>query len=154
MTRFQIIAIALCMVINMLDGFDVLVIAFTAPSISAEWGLSPTAVGLLLSSGLLGMVFGSLLLGPLADQIGRRQLIMLCLCVISVGMLLSGFSESTTHLTTMRFFTGLGIGGILPGLNTIVAEYSSLRWRSLCVSLLQTGYPIGVQPMHCRGSMI
>ena len=51
MSRFQVTAILLCTMINMMDGFDVLVIAFTAPSIAADWGLSATVVGLLLSSG-------------------------------------------------------------------------------------------------------
>jgi benzoate transport len=143
MTRFQVVAIMVCMVINMMDGFDVLVIAFTAPSISAEWGLSSTSVGVLLSSGLLGMVIGSLVLGPMADRYGRRILILTSLVVITVGMLLSALSQDLNQLAAMRFITGLGIGGILPGLNTIVAEYSSLRWRSFWVSFLQTGYPIG-----------
>lgn len=143
MSRFQVVAIMLCMIINMMDGFDVLVIAFTAPSIAAEWGLTPSAVGLLLSSGLTGMVIGALLIGPLGDRIGRRRLILICLVVITVGMLLSGFCQSAPQLVAMRLLTGLGIGGILPGLNTIVAEYSSLRWRSFSVSLMQAGYPVG-----------
>jgi len=143
MSGFQVAAILLCTMINMMDGFDVLVIAFTAPSIAAEWGLSATVLGLLLSSGPLGMAIGSLVLGPLADRHGRRNLILICLVVITAGMLLSGFSQNASQLTAMRVLTGLGIGGILPGLNTIVAEYSSLRWRSFWVSLLQTGYPIG-----------
>ncbi len=143
MGRFQVTAILLCTMINMMDGFDVLVIAFTAPSIAAEWGLSATVLGMLLSSGPLGMAIGSLVLGPLADRHGRRNLILICLFVITVGMLLSGFSQDASQLTAMRVLTGLGIGGILPGLNTIVAEYSSLRWRSFWVSLLQTGYPVG-----------
>ena len=143
MSHFQVAAIMLCMIINMMDGFDVLVIAFTAPSIAAEWGLSASMVGVLLSSGLLGMVLGSLLLGPWADRIGRRPLILICLLVITIGMLLSGFCQNAQQLIAMRMLTGLGIGGILPGLNTIVAEYSSLRWRSLSVSLMQTGYPVG-----------
>ncbi len=143
MSRFQVVAIMLCMIINMMDGFDVLVIAFTAPSIAAEWGLTPAAVGLLLSSGLTGMVIGALLIGPLGDRIGRRKLILICLLVITVGMLLSGFCQNASQLVAMRLLTGLGIGGILPGLNTIVAEYSSLRWRSFSVSLMQAGYPVG-----------
>jgi len=143
MSHFQVAAILICTFINMMDGFDVLVIAFTAPAIAAEWHLSGTVVGLLLSAGPMGMVIGSLALGPLADRHGRRSMILICLVVITAGMLLSGFSQNANQLTAMRLLTGIGIGGILPGLNTIVAEYSSLRWRSFWVSLLQTGYPIG-----------
>ncbi len=143
MTHFQVRAILLCVMINMMDGFDVLVIAFTASSIAEDWQLSSTTLGLLLSSGLLGMVAGSLVLGPLADRFGRRRMILLCLVIISIGMLWSGFSREVYELAAMRLLTGLGIGGMLPALNTMVSEYSSLRWRSFWVSLLQTGYPIG-----------
>ena len=143
MTRFQGLAITVCMVINMLDGFDVLVVAFTAPSIAADWGLSGTAIGGLLSAGLIGMTFGSLVLGPLADRFGRRSVILTCLVIISVGMMLSALTENMSQLAATRVLTGLGIGGMLPSLNTLVAEYSSLKWRSFAVSFMQAGYPIG-----------
>tara|TARA_R110002110_G_scaffold205066_1_gene416712 strand:- start:111795 stop:113135 length:1341 start_codon:yes stop_codon:yes gene_type:complete len=143
MTRFQVNAIAVCLIINMMDGFDVLVVAFTAPSIAADWGLSSTAIGSLLSAGLVGMTLGSLLIGPLADRFGRRPLVLACLVVISAGMVASAFTQSVNQLLLMRLVTGLGIGGILPSLNTIVSEFSSLRWRSFAVSCLQAGYPIG-----------
>lgn len=143
MSRYQIRAIAVCMLINMLDGFDVLVVAFTAASIAADWDLSATAIGYLLSAGLVGMTIGSLVLGPLADRFGRRPLVLACLVVITVGMLLSAFTQNVGQLTATRLLTGLGIGGMLPSLNTIVAEYSSLRWRSFSVSVLQAGYPVG-----------
>lgn len=143
MTRFQGLAITICMVINMLDGFDVLVVAFTAPSIAADWGLSGTAIGGLLSAGLVGMTIGSLVLGPMADRVGRRSVILTCLVIISVGMLLSALTENVSQLAATRVLTGLGIGGMLPSLNTLVAEYSSLKWRSFAVSFMQSGYPIG-----------
>ncbi len=134
MSRYQLVAITVCMVINMMDGFDVLVVAFTAPSIAADWSLSGTAIGTLLSAGLAGMTVGSLALGPLADRFGRRPLVLCSLAIISLGMLLSAFTQDVNQLALMRLLTGLGIGGILPSLNTIVAEYSSRRWRSSSVS--------------------
>ena len=143
MTRFQITAITLCMAINMLDGFDVLVVAFTAPSIAADWKLSATALGSLLSAGLAGMTVGSLALGPLADRFGRRPMVLAAMMVISVGMVLSAFTSDLKQLFVTRLLTGLGVGAMLPSLNTIVSEYSSLRWRSFAVSVLQAGYPLG-----------
>jgi benzoate transport len=143
MSRYQISAITVCMVINMLDGFDVLVVAFTAPSIAVDWGLSSISIGTLLSAGLVGMTIGSLVLGPLADRFGRRPMVLACLMVISAGMILSAFTQNVDQLTSTRLLTGLGLGGILPAMNSIVAEYSSLKWRSLSVSFLQGGYPVG-----------
>lgn len=143
MSRFQIIAIFICLLINMLDGFDVLVMAFTASSISDEWQLSGKSLGILFSSGLFGMAIGAMFLGPLADKYGRRALIIACLAIITIGMLLSSLTDSLYQLAAMRVFTGTGIGAALASVNIITAEYSSNKRRGLSISLVQIGYPMG-----------
>ncbi|QDJ11741.1 Vanillate transporter (plasmid) [Roseomonas mucosa] len=124
MTPFQTMVVGICIFINLLDGFDVLAMAFTAPAIAKEWGLQPTELGILFSAGLAGMATGSVLLSPLADRYGRRVSILICLALMTVGMLLSAAVQSTTQLLILRFVTGLGIGGILPSINTLIAEYA------------------------------
>ena len=143
MRPVQIIAVAMCVVINMLDGFDVLVMAFTAPEIAREWQLEPQSLGILFSSGLLGMALGSLFIAPLADRVGRRRIILLCLLTISLGMAASAFMNSVASLVSTRIVTGLGIGGMLASITTITAEYSSDARRGFSISLVQSGYPIG-----------
>ncbi len=143
MSRFQLLAIGICIVLNMIDGFDVLVMAFTAASVSAEWALNGAQIGLLLSAGLFGMAAGSLFIAPWADRIGRRPLILLCLVISGTGMLLSAMSQSPVQLALLRGLTGLGIGGILASSNVIASEYASKRWRGLAVSLQSTGYALG-----------
>ncbi|WP_206019504.1 MFS transporter [Pseudomaricurvus alkylphenolicus] len=143
MSPFQVRAIVICLMINMLDGFDVLVMAFTAASVSKEWGLQDSHLGILLSAGLVGMAIGSLVLAPLADKYGRRPLIIVCLLIISVGMFLSALAQNSYQMAILRLITGLGIGGMLASLTVIVSEYSSDRWRSMAISCLQAGYPIG-----------
>lgn len=143
MTRFQVMAVMVCVVMNMLDGFDVLALAFAGPSLSAEWKLSGTQLGFLLSAGLFGMAAGSIFIAPAADKFGRRKLILLCIPTIGVGMILSAFAQNPTQLLVLRVITGLGIGTILPSINVITAEYCSNRWRSAAISLVSSGYPIG-----------
>lgn len=143
MRPVQIVAVAMCVVINMLDGFDVLVMAFTAPVIATEWSLDPQSLGVLFSAGLFGMAAGSLFIAPLADRIGRRNIILLCLVVISLGMLASAFTDSVIELATTRIMTGLGIGGMLASITTITAEYSSQQRQGFAIALVQSGYPIG-----------
>jgi benzoate transport len=143
MTRFQISIVALCIFIAGLDGFDVLVVAFTAPAIAKDWSLNPAALGGLFSAGLAGMGFGALLIAPLGDKLGRRPTVLLCLCILLVGMLTSAFARGLGELAALRFFTGLGIGGILANINVVVAEYASARRRNLCIALMSVGYPIG-----------
>ncbi len=143
MTPFQVMAVAICLVINMVDGFDVLAIAFAAPEIAREWSLPPTELGILFSAGLAGMVLGALFIGPLADRSGRRAMILVCLGIISTGMLTSALARNLAQLVPLRVLTGLGVGGMLASLNTMVAEYSSDHRRQLAISFLQAGYPVG-----------
>ena len=143
MTRFQWTAVAVCIMLIMLDGFDVLVMAFTAASVSAEWKLGGAQLGVLFSAGLFGMAAGSLFLAPWADRYGRQPVILVCLLLISGGMLASAWAGSATELGVLRAITGVGIGGMLASVGVITAEYSSNRWRSTAVALQATGYPIG-----------
>lgn len=143
MTSFQCLAIAICMMLIMLDGFDVLVMAFTASAVAAEWQLNGAQLGVLFSAGLIGMAIGSLFVAPLADRLGRQPVVLLCLVVVSVGMLLSALARSHVELAALRAITGVGIGGMLASVGVITSEFASQKWRSSAIALQATGYPIG-----------
>ncbi len=143
MGRLQIVAVTLCIFLYALDGFDVLSISFAAPGIAKEWAIDRAALGIVLSMELLGMIAGSLMLGDIADRIGRRPLILLCLILMTTGMALAATAVSIVALSSYRFFTGLGIGGMLATTNAMVAEYSNKKHRSLAVTLMAAGYPLG-----------
>jgi benzoate transport len=143
MGRLQIAAIILCVLLNALDGFDVLAISFASPGIAIEWGVDRAELGLVLSMELIGMAVGSVILGNLADRIGRRPIILLCLALMALGMLSASFSFSVISLSAVRLVTGLGIGGMLACTNTMVAELANARARSLAITVMAAGYPIG-----------
>lgn len=143
MTAFQKVAVAICVALNALDGFDILAITFAGPGITREWGLGPGALGVVISTGLVGMTIGSLAIAPLADTRGRRPTILLCLVLMTLGMLLSATAESITALAIWRVITGLGIGGMLASINAMVAEYANDERRDFCVGLMAIGYPLG-----------
>ena len=125
-SRFQILAISLCALINIFDGFDALAIAYTAPAISTEWSLSPGALGIVFSAGYLGMALGAMTLGTLSDHIGRRKTILLCLVALSLTMGLTATASSIATLLAYRFGSGLAIGAMLASITAITAEYLSL----------------------------
>ncbi len=139
----QLIVLLLCTLINMLDGYDLLAISFTAPQIAAEWQVAPASLGLVFGIGLVGIATGSFLLSPLADRFGRRPTILLGLALITIGMIAVPLASQLWQLGLLRFVTGLGIGTLLASINTIVAEYAPARWRGLAISIYSTGYPIG-----------
>lgn len=143
MTSLQWRVVVLCWLVNILDGFDLLAISFAAPVIAKTWQLAPQTLGIVFSSGLLGMTAGSLLLGPLADHIGRRRMILLAISVLGLSTLATAVAASVTQLMLLRGITGIAIGALLPSLNTLVAEYAPDRKRNLAISFMHLGYPVG-----------
>ncbi|WJG09566.1 MFS transporter [Aliiglaciecola sp. LCG003] len=143
MHRFQIFAVVMCILLNALDGFDVLAISFASPGIASEWNIDRAALGIVLAMELIGMAIGSITLGNLADRFGRRPTILGCLTVMTIGMTASAFADSLDHLLIFRFLTGLGVGGMLASTNALVAEYANAKYRNLAVILMAAGYPIG-----------
>ena len=135
--------VLLCTAINMLDGYDVLVMSFAAAPVAADWQLDAPSLGLLLSAGLVGMALGAIVLGSLADTLGRKRLVHICLTTVTIGMILSAFAQSQLQLLALRFATGIGIGGMLATLTALVSEYSNDKRRGICMGLLQSGYPLG-----------
>ncbi|GGB31571.1 MFS transporter [Sphingomonas metalli] len=143
MSRFQWGIVAVMVGLNALDGFDVLSISFASPGIAADWGIDRAALGIVLSMELVGMALGSLVLGGIADRIGRRATILGCLCVMAAGMMGAASAAGIASLCVWRVLTGLGIGGMLAATNAAVAEAANERQRSLCVVLMAGGYPVG-----------
>jgi benzoate transport len=143
MTTPMIIVVALTVLLNAMDGFDVLAISFASPGISAEWGVNLGNLGLLMGMELVGMMIGSVLIGGLADKHGRRPVLLGCLIFMAGGMVLATTSSNPYQLAFYRVLTGLGIGGMLSCTNATVAEFSNVKWRSLCISLMVIGYPLG-----------
>ena len=139
----QYVVVALMVALNALDGFDVLSSAFAAPGISKEWGVSREALGVVLSAELVGMGFGSVLLGGIADKLGRKPAMLACLVVMAIGMYMAHAAAGVTPLTIWRFITGLGIGGMLAATNAVTAESTSKAGRSLSMAIYVIGYPLG-----------
>jgi benzoate transport len=143
MSLWQWLAVAITVGLNGLDGFDVLSISFASPGIAAEWGVGQGVLGWILSMELLGMAVGSVFLGGTADKIGRRPTILACLVAMTIGMHFAGTARNVEELLAWRLLTGLGIGGMLAAINAAAAEFSNNRYRSVAMSLMVIGYPIG-----------
>lgn len=143
MSAGQWLAVLVTVGLNAMDGFDVLSISFSSPGIAKDWGVDKATLGWILSMELVGMALGSVLLGGVADKIGRRPTILVCIVAMSVGMFGASLAGGVPTLLAWRLLTGLGIGGMLASINAAAAELSSERRRSLAVSLMVIGYPLG-----------
>lgn len=143
MTIAQVVVVAITVLLNAMDGFDILSIAFAGPGISREWHINQLGLGIVLSMELIGMAAGSMLLGGLADKEGRRPALLKCLALMAAGMILATTASNPVQLSIWRVLTGLGIGGMLSCTNAVAAEFSNRKWRSLCISTMVIGYPLG-----------
>lgn len=143
MRSMQIWAVGLCILLNALDGFDVLSISFASPGIAKDWGIDRAALGMVLSMELIGMAIGSIWLGGLCDRIGRRAAILSSLLLMVSGMSLAAAAPGILQLSAWRLLTGLGIGGMLAATNAVVAEHANAKHRNFAIALMATGYPLG-----------
>lgn len=139
----QIAIVLICILLTMIDGYEILVMAFVAPHLAKDWNLTQVEIGYLLSAGVFGTAVGAVLISPLADKIGRKNHILLCLSLITVGMLLSATAQSVPVLVAYRAFAGLFIGAIVSSLNIIVSEYSSDKRRGTVMGIYGVGLPLG-----------
>jgi benzoate transport len=155
MSLLQIFIVAITVGLNGMDGIDVLSISLAAPDIAKEWNLSELVLGFILSMELVGMAIGSIALGWVADIIGRRKTMLGCLVMMAVGMFMVTESANITQLSLWRIVTGIGIGGLLAAITAITAEFSNLKNRALCISIMAIGYPIGgIVGSHIAGKLL
>lgn len=153
-TNLQLRTLALCFILNMLDGADVLVVSFVAPVLTSEWGVSDAVFGIVFSSGLAGMTLGALFLAPFADVWGRKALILVATAVIGSGMVASAFASSIPELVILRFWTGLGIGSMLASVTALASEFAPDRYRAFAVTTATAGYPAGATLAGLAGGWI
>tara|TARA_R110002096_G_scaffold183080_8_gene360932 strand:+ start:5998 stop:7350 length:1353 start_codon:yes stop_codon:yes gene_type:complete len=144
MTIGQWIIVAICIGTLALDGYDVLSIAFAAPGITEEWGLSKSVLGIVLSIELAGMAVGSIFLGSLADSHGRRLTMLAGLTIVTLGMFIAGLAPNIYVLGLARLFTGLGIGCILATATATCSDFCNDKNRVLSVTLVAGGFPLGI----------
>ena len=132
-----------CALIIVFDGYDLAVAGIALPSIMKEMGVTPTSAGFMVSSALFGMMFGAIFLGTIADRIGRRRAIAICVGLFSVFTAAAGLMHDPVSFSAMRFLAGLGIGGVMPNVVAQMTEYSPRRIRSTMVTLMFSGYAVG-----------
>lgn len=97
---------------------------------------------------LVGYVVGAILLTPLADRFGRRDMLLITLIVTGLGSLYTAFTNDLTSFTIARFITGIGIGADLAIVNTYLNEVAPIggrvRYTALTFTMSALGAMIGI----------
>ena len=131
-----------CTLIIIFDGYDLVIYGVVLPILMDQWGLNPYVAGLLGSSALFGMMFGAMGFGMLSDRLGRKKVIT-CVVLFSVTTVINGFATTPWQFGILRFIAGLGIGGVMPNVVSLMSEYSPKKSRSTLVALMFSGYAVG-----------
>ncbi|WP_287881673.1 MFS transporter [Aquitalea sp.] len=141
--RYQWLIFILCGICMVLDGFDVQAMAYVAPALLQTWAVDKSALGPVFSSGLLGLLLGSLLFSMLADRYGRRPVLIVSTLFFGMCMLLTALVTTLQQLMLIRFITGLGLGAIMPNAMALCGEYSPRRKRVSTMMLISCGFTLG-----------
>ena len=142
-SRFQLRVLLLCAAVVLMDGFDAQAIGYVAPALSKAWNLKPGALMNVFAAGLFGLMLGALILGPVADRVGRKVVIIACTIAFSVFSLLTITAGSLTGLLYWRLLTGFGLGGAMPNAIALTSEYSPARRRAIMVMIMFCGFSLG-----------
>ncbi|MBK5007453.1 MULTISPECIES: MFS transporter [Pseudomonas] len=144
LSRYQWRVVLLCFLIVFLDGLDTAAMGFIAPALSQDWGIDRASLGPVMSAALIGMVFGALGSGPLADRFGRKGVLVGAVLVFGGFSLASAYATDVNQLLVLRFLTGLGLGAGMPNATTLLSEYTPERLKSLLVTSMFCGFNLGM----------
>ena len=139
----QVFIIVICAIVSMVDGFDTQSIALAASSIAHDFGIPAASFGPIFGIGLFGGLVGAIGFGLLGDKYGRKPVLLASVAIVAIGSLITPFTSTGTELFLVRFLTGLGLGGALPGVISLTGEYAPLRRRAATVALMFCGFPLG-----------
>lgn len=143
-SSYQWLIFILSFLVVAADGFDTGAIGFIAPSLVLDWGIDRPSLGPVLSAALVGMVFGALTAGPLADKLGRKIVVILSVLFFGGWSVASAFSSTLTELAIFRFLTGLGLGAAMPNIATLLSEFMPKRIRATMVNAMFCAFPAGI----------
>ncbi len=139
----QLLVVGLCLVFNMIDGFDITAMAIVASSVANDLELAPDKVGWIFSFALAGMMAGAMFLAPVSDVIGRRKVVIISLVLIAVSILFTARATTLVEFFVLRFISGMGAGAMLACQAALAAEYSPEKYRVFSISAVTSGYPLG-----------
>lgn len=148
----------------MVDGFDLQVLGWVLPNVSADFGVDRTAaLTPALMSQQVGMLIGAYIVTPLGDRFGRRRLLLGCLAAVVASSFLTIFTTNVISLAACRLVTGIFASSMIAVLVSLTAEAAPKRMRSTLVTLVLAGAMPGallgaamqaflIEPLGWRGA--
>jgi MFS transporter, AAHS family, 4-hydroxybenzoate transporter len=143
LNRFHILVVSFCILILYVDGIDFAAANVAAPQIVKALGLDGGAMGLIFGAGNFGILLGTLVFGYIGDLRGRRIGAIGGVLAYSVPAIAVFWASNIDHLVVLRFLAGLGIGGVVPNVISLLNESAPKKFRATFVLLAFVGYSLG-----------
>ena len=140
---FQIKLIVWSVLIAIIDGYDLIAVAYAAPHLVTDWGVPRSALGPVLSASNLGVLVGSQIFGWIGDRYGRKTALITANLFFGVFTFAAAYSTNLTELFWLRVIAGLGIGGVIPNVVAINAESAPRHLRATLAIIAVGLVPIG-----------
>ena len=143
--RRQLLVPLLCWLALVVDGYDIIIYGATLPGIleTEGWGVTTQSAAMVGSISMIGVAVGAVFAGVLTDVYGRRKLFLISLSLFSIAALGCALAPNFAVFGFWRVVSGLGIGGIMPTIVALAAEFSAPGRRSRTVGLVMTGPLVG-----------
>jgi MFS transporter, AAHS family, 4-hydroxybenzoate transporter len=125
------------------EGMGTQAMGLALPAIIKDWGVPRAALASATAIGMAGFALGAVLGGLCGDRFGRRSSLIFSLALLGVSTAACGLTHNTAELALARLFAGLGLGALLPGAATLIAESSPLRHRSFVIAVGLAFLPLG-----------
>src|SRR5262245_29448935 len=125
----------LCILVAVLEGFELQTAGIAAPNIKLQMGLSATQLGWFFSSSTIGLLIGAIVGGRLADRLGRAPILIWSVGIFGLASILTGLAHGPIELIAARGLTGMGLGGALPNLLALTSENAAPGREKRAVAL-------------------
>jgi len=127
----------------LIESYDVGIIGSVLPLLSKQYHLTSVTTGLVSTASTLGIVVAVIPSGLLADQIGRKQVLMIGTAFYAIFSFLCGFAPNMPVFIVLRFIAGLGMGAVFPIPYAMAAEMISKRFRGATAAILDSFLSFG-----------
>lgn len=144
-TRSHPVIIALCMVITVIEGYNLIVFGSVVPLLLKDdsLGVTDQQIGGIGGLVYIGAVLGAILAPLVAERFGRKNVLVAAIAIFSLGAILTGAAASGQMLGIARFVAGLGVGGALTTAMTVARNNAASSRASLVVTITMAGIPMG-----------
>jgi MFS transporter, AAHS family, 4-hydroxybenzoate transporter len=143
LTRYQWLALVLCALTFLVEGFDMSAMSFAAPTVGKLWEVKATELSTAIVALNIGAVIGNGLLAPIGDRFSRKWVIVAGTLLLGAGVGLTATSMSITQLVTWRFLSGLAFGVAIANVVALIAEQFPRNRRALLVVVAATNLSVG-----------